>query len=88
MKTKQPKFANPKNSTVIALIAKNMKFYRLQKNISQEYLAELSDLHRNQIGLMERAESNSLIMNIENVANALGIKVIDLLKDPPNELNC
>ncbi|RTK97920.1 MAG: XRE family transcriptional regulator [Neisseriaceae bacterium] len=88
MKAKQPKFANPKNSTNCINCKKKMKFYRLQKNISQEYLAELSDLHRNQIGLMERAESNSLIMNIENVANSLGIKLINLLKDPPNELNC
>jgi transcriptional regulator with XRE-family HTH domain len=86
MKTKQPKYINPKKSTTVALIAKNVKYYRLQKDISQEYLAELANVHRNQIGLIERAEANSLIINIENIAHALGVKVVDLLHDPPHNI--
>ena len=46
--------------------------------MSQEKLAELSGLHRTYIGMIERAEKNITLSNIEKIALALGLKIRDL----------
>lgn len=53
---------------------------RKKKNLSQEQLAELADVHRTYIGMIERAEKNITLINIEKIANALKIPVWKLLK--------
>ncbi len=53
---------------------------RLSRNLSQEKLAELSDLHRTYIGDIERGERNVSLENIEKIAKALKIKLEDLFK--------
>lgn len=47
--------------------------------VSQEQLAELTDCHRNYIGLVERAEQNLTLDSIVRIAKALNCKVSDLL---------
>ena len=66
-------------SPTLKIIADNVKAYRLAKDISQEKLAELADVHRNYIGHVERAERNMTIDSIERIAKALGVTVIALL---------
>ena len=56
----------------------NVKYYRKQLNLSQEKLAELSNLNRNFIGMIERGESNITVKNLENIANALKLNIKDL----------
>lgn len=75
----QPKNINPQSSESINIIAKNVKFLRHKKLISQEYLAELCDLHRNYIGQIERAEVNISIITLESIAKALDTNIINLL---------
>lgn len=41
--------------------------------ISQEYLAELTGLHRNYIGYIERGEKHASLENIYRIATALNI---------------
>lgn len=55
---------------------------RLRKEYkwSQEKLAELSGLHHNYIGGIERGERNVAIDNIERIALAFKIKPKDLLE--------
>ena len=52
---------------------------RLEKNLSQEELADLSNLHRTYIGMIERAEKNLTLLNIDKIAKALEISLSDLL---------
>ncbi|HRG64075.1 MAG TPA: helix-turn-helix transcriptional regulator [Burkholderiales bacterium] len=66
-------------SPTLKIIAENVKAYRLAKDISQENLAEIADVHRNYIGHVERAERNMTIDSIERIAKALGVTVIALL---------
>lgn len=58
----------------------NVRRYRLKKNLSQEKLAELADLHRTYIGGIERGERNLSLKNINKIAIALGVKIQDLFK--------
>ena len=52
--------------------------YRLEQGISQEELAFRANLHRTYIGMVERAERNITLVNIEKIANALNININDL----------
>jgi transcriptional regulator with XRE-family HTH domain len=54
---------------------------RLEKNLSQEDFAELVGVHRTYIGMLERAEKNITLLNIEKIANALNISIAELLKE-------
>lgn len=63
---------------VLIKFGERVKFHRNQRNISQEQLAFKAGLHRTYIGMIERAEKNITLINIEKIANALGIKINDL----------
>lgn len=52
-----------------------IKELRLQKGLSQEKFAELAGLHRTYIGMIERAEKNITLINIEKLANALDVEI-------------
>ena len=79
MKTKQAKEQDPKKSRAAKILGKNIRFLRMEKGYSQEELAEYAEVHRNQIGIIERGESNTLLLNIENIT------IADLFRDPPYE---
>lgn len=53
---------------------------RKERNLSQEELSYKADLHRTYIGMIERAEKNITLANIEKIANALETSIDDLLK--------
>ncbi|AUT02279.1 transcriptional regulator [Nostoc sp. CENA543] len=53
---------------------------RLKQGLSQEELAEKAGLHRTYIGMIERAEKNITLININKIAQALDISIDDLLK--------
>lgn len=52
---------------------------RREMKLSQEHLAELAGVHRTYIGMIERAEKNITLLNIEKIAGALKVKISDLL---------
>lgn len=52
---------------------------RRAQHLSQEKLAELAKLHRNFVGLVERAESQIAIDSLFAIADALGMTASTLL---------
>ncbi len=52
---------------------------RQERELSQEKLAALADLHRAYIGQIERGEKNIGLKNLEKIAKALGVNIKDLL---------
>ena len=52
---------------------------RKKKGISQEELAELAGVHRTYIGMIERAEKNITLLNIQKIAKALSVPTHKLL---------
>lgn len=78
-KPQQSKNITPKESEAIITIAKRVRELRYKKMISQEYLAELCDLHRNYIGQLERSEVNVSIITLEAIAKALDVSLIEFL---------
>jgi transcriptional regulator with XRE-family HTH domain len=63
------------------LLAHNMRARREQLGVSQEKLAELSQLHRTYISSVERCQRNIGIDGIERIAKALGLPLEKLLAD-------
>ncbi|MFW6026262.1 MAG: helix-turn-helix domain-containing protein [Candidatus Woesearchaeota archaeon] len=61
-------------SKICNSFGRNVKKYRLKKNLSQEELAELSDMHRTYISDIERGKRSISLKNIEKIANALNVK--------------
>lgn len=58
----------------------NLKWYRFNKNYTQEQLAELSNLTAKYISALERGKFSPSLSKIEAIANALGIEPYLLLK--------
>jgi len=61
------------------LLARRVRLLRVARGWSQEVLAELSGVHRNYIGHIERAEINAGLHNLEKIAQALAMPVHALL---------
>lgn len=57
-----------------------VKKLRVKNNWSQEELAKKAGLHRTYIGSIERSERNVSLINIERIANALKVKISDLVE--------
>ncbi|MBQ6063257.1 MAG: helix-turn-helix transcriptional regulator [Prevotella sp.] len=67
-------------SSILEIFASNVRNLRLQKGLSQEKLAEMSNLHRTYIGMIERGERKVTIVVAEKIARALKVGICDLLK--------
>ncbi len=64
---------------ILHIFAENVRFYRKQQKLSQEQLAELSNLHRTYISAIEREQRNISLTNVQNIADALKIEPYKLL---------
>ena len=54
---------------------------RTKLGLSQERLAAKAGVHRTYIGMIERAEKNITLENIEKVAKALNLKLSNFFSD-------
>lgn len=67
------------DSDILDVFARNVRIRRMNLGISQEKLAELANLHRTYIGMIERSEKNITLKNIQKISSALGVSPADLL---------
>jgi transcriptional regulator with XRE-family HTH domain len=63
---------------ILIKFGERVREVRKEKGLSQEKLANKADLHRTYIGMIERAEKNITLSNIEKIANALQISINNL----------
>jgi transcriptional regulator with XRE-family HTH domain len=61
------------------ILSNNLRSFRKTKNISQEELAALCNVHRTYIGSIERGERNVTLSTLEALSAALGVSVPQLL---------
>ena len=64
---------------ILIEFGEKVRFYRKEIGISQEQLAFKANLHRTYIGMIERAEKNITLINIEKIANALEVEISQLV---------
>ena len=67
------------NKPILIQFGKRVREERMKRGISQERLGELAKVHRTYIGMIERAEKNITLVNMEKIAKALGKKINDLI---------
>ena len=65
------------------LFGKRLRELRLERGLSQEKLAEIAELHRNYVGVLERAGQSPSLDAICKLAAALRVKPADLLDTLP-----
>ena len=71
------------NNKILEKFGERVREERLKQHLSQEELASRAGVHRTYIGMIERAEKNITLENIEKIAKALEIpleKIMNLGK--------
>jgi transcriptional regulator with XRE-family HTH domain len=63
------------------VLGENIRTYRRAMKLSQEKLAEKSDLHHNYIGDIERGEENVSVDALRRIALALNVQLTDLVQN-------
>mgnify|MGYP001609220615 CR=1 FL=1 len=66
---------------VLIKFGKKVRTERLRLGLSQEQLATKAGVHRTYIGMIERAEKNITLENIEKIAKALGISIKQIFSE-------
>ena len=67
------------NKKILQQFGKRVREERDKRGISQERLGQLAGVHRTYIGMIERAEKNITLTNMEKIARALGKRVAQLV---------
>ncbi len=63
---------------IVKVFGQNVKKYRLKLNLSQEELANKSNLHRTYISAIECFRRSISLENIQRIANALEVETYKL----------
>jgi transcriptional regulator with XRE-family HTH domain len=69
------------DSDILKIFGEKVRLLRVNQNLSQEELAFRAGLHRTYIGMIERAEKNITLINIEKLAKALNVSIAELLSN-------
>ncbi len=65
---------------LIKNLGERIRFLRKERNLSQETLGELADIHTKYIGAIERGEKNVTIESLVKVTSGLGITMDELFR--------
>lgn len=67
------------NKDILIKFGKRVRDLRKENGLSQEELAHKAGFHRTYIGMIERAERNITLSNIEKISIALNVSITKLL---------
>ena len=67
------------NKQFFIFFGRRLREERVKKGYSQEQLGERARVHRTYVGMVERGEKNITLGNMQKFAQALGVKVKDLI---------
>ncbi|CAB3794654.1 helix-turn-helix domain-containing protein [Paraburkholderia fynbosensis] len=62
-------------------LARNLRFFRGQRGLSQENLADRAGIHRTHIGQLELGRRSVTLDTLVSLAQALGVDEFDLLAE-------
>jgi len=65
---------------VLIKFGQKVREERYRLGLSQEELAGRAGVHRTYVGMIERAEKNITLINIEKIAKALGLSLNEITK--------
>jgi transcriptional regulator with XRE-family HTH domain len=68
----------PLETDIKARFGRRLRELRQARGLSQEELAFRAGLHRTYVSSAERGERNVSLVNLERLANALGVHIRDL----------
>ena len=68
------------------LFGRNVRKYRIAKNLTQEALGYLAGMQQPAVGKIERGESNTTIQNMSKLSEALGVEMAELFRLPENDM--
>lgn len=71
----------PMKKEILLKFGSRVRSERKKRGLSQEKLASLAGVHRTYIGMIERAEKNITLENIQKISKALKISVRDLFDE-------
>ena len=66
---------------VLIKFGQRVRDERAKLGLSQEELASRAGVHRTYVGMIERAEKNITLENIQKISGALKIKLSDIFRD-------
>ena len=65
---------------ILVKFGKKIREVRAERGLSQEALADIANVHRTYIGMVERAEKNITLLNIQKLAKALKVDIRELFE--------
>ncbi len=66
---------------ILVKFGNKVRAERARRGLSQEELAARAGVHRTYIGMIERAEKNITLENLERICKALNISISECFKD-------
>ncbi|SJZ30852.1 transcriptional regulator, XRE family [Enhydrobacter aerosaccus] len=64
------------------LVGRNVRRIRLKKGLTQEKLVDISGFSQQYISGLEQGNRNPTVVTVYEIANALGVSHLDLLRPP------
>ncbi len=72
-------FESVMEESILIKFGKRVRELRAERNLTQQQLADISGLHKNYIGMVERGERNPSLLNIDILAKSFEVSISKLL---------
>lgn len=77
-------FESVMEESILKKFGKRVRELRTERSLTQQQLADISGLHKNYIGMVERGERNPSLLNIDVLAKSLEMDISDLMRISSN----